>query len=167
MTSLREDEVILWILSGWMSLLWWEREHTHTQDMDTRPPQDSHGQLPSIPKIETLGTAWFIAHTEQEQGCLYVRVRGVTRKVTDLCDLAKIPLGLIQHWNGPHSAMGRCLQHNEHKDQLWRYSLQGRKQRAPGTVQGFVGWNWEGSLLLQQACDKIHQRQFISQGAKC
>lgn len=48
-------------------------------------------------------------------------------------------MGLIQHRNGPHSAMGRCLQQNEHKGQLWCYSPQGRRQRAPGTVEGFVG----------------------------
>lgn len=47
-----------------------------------------------------------------------VCVGDVTRKVSDLCDLAKIPMGLIRHWNGPHSAMGRWLQHNEHKGQL-------------------------------------------------
>lgn len=81
--------------------------------------------------------------------CVCVCDGGVTGKVADLCALAKIPTGLIQHWNGPHRAMGRSLQHNEHKGQLWHHSLQAERVGPRGQYDGLLAANGEGSLFLQ------------------
>lgn len=137
---------------------WWEDAASATHTITTGPPEDSHARASSA--VPALGAAIiYSSHRIRTGLSVCVCVLGLWQeRVADLCDSAKIPTGLIQLRNGPHRAMGRCRRHNEHKGRLWGYSLQGRKQRAPGTVAGFVGWNGEGSLLLQHAADKIHQR---------